>query len=153
MTLANNHGGPRTPRNPAPVSGPGKMSRRTDGQVQAPMTGMAYGENSDFNDMQSSAPMKASAPMAMSPQGAMPQGPQGTALFSPTARPDEPVTAGSAVGPGDSPQPQAPARELFQADARALAPFLPSLMRSADSMDAPEGFVRFVRSLRNMQGA
>lgn len=150
--MAESHGGPRTPRNPAPVSGPGKMSRRTDGQVQVPMTGMAYGENSDFNDMQSSAPMKASAPMARPSQGAMPRGPQGTPLFSPTGRPDEPVTAGASVGPGDTPRPPAPPGQAFQTDARALAPFLPSLLRSADQADAPEGFVRFVRALRNMQG-
>ena len=41
------HGGYRTPSNPAPVSGPGSLSQRTDGgprQVQAEMSGMPYGE-------------------------------------------------------------------------------------------------------------
>ena len=61
--MAGNHGGKRTPRNPAPVSGPGQLSRRTDGQTTTEMTGMGYGENADFNDIQSSAPLSA-APTA-----------------------------------------------------------------------------------------
>ena len=43
--MAEQHGGKRTPRNPAPVSGPGRLSRRTDGgpaQVNAQMTGRRY---------------------------------------------------------------------------------------------------------------
>ena len=58
--MAEQHGGKRTPRNPAPVSGPGKLSRRTDGgpaQVNAQMTGMAYGENKDFMEIQEGANM------------------------------------------------------------------------------------------------
>jgi hypothetical protein len=37
--MANGHGGPRTPANPAPVSGPGALSKRTDGaqpKMQSP---------------------------------------------------------------------------------------------------------------------
>jgi hypothetical protein len=41
---------------------------------------------------------------------------------------------------------------LFRADARALAQHLPGLMRQADRADAPEGFRRFVRALRDVQG-
>lgn len=106
--MANNHGGPRTPNNPAPVSGPGAMSRRTDGgpqQVQAQMTGMPYGENADFMDIQSAAPM-AAAPAAQRARREVTGGsakPVGvTPLFAPTSRPNEPVTAGAPFGPGDS---------------------------------------------------
>ena len=107
--MAEQHGGKRTPRNPAPVSGPGKLSRRTDGgpaQVNAQMTGMAYGENKDFMQIQEGAAMAATpkskgamkAPQGL-PMGAM--GGSGSApLFSETQRPDEPVTAGVNFGPG-----------------------------------------------------
>lgn len=109
--MANGHGGKRRPRKPAPVSGPGRMSRRTDGgpqQTQAQMTGMGYGENQDFMDIQSSAPMAATpsvpaprmrrAPQEMSVTQGMPSAP--AELFAPTQRPDEPVTAGAPVGMG-----------------------------------------------------
>ncbi len=107
--MAEQHGGKRTPRNPAPVSGPGKLSRRTDGgpqQVNADMTGMDYGDNQDFNDMQASAPMAASKPQLPKDTaparggGSMPAPTGG--LFSPSQRPTEPVTAGASFGPGAS---------------------------------------------------
>ena len=107
--MANGQGGMRTPRNPAPVSGPGRLSRRTDGgpqQTQATMTGMPYGENAEFNTMQGAAPMSAAgqttarAPRPKAGRGGG-QGP--VPLFSPTQRPDEPVTAGAPFGPGDGP--------------------------------------------------
>jgi len=109
MVMAERHGGKRTPRNPAPVSGPGKLSRRTDGgpaQVNAQMTGMAYGENKDFMEIQEGAAMAATPQpkrTAKAPQSA-PAGPMGgggaTSLFSNTQRPDEPITAGAPFGPG-----------------------------------------------------
>ena len=158
VKMADGHGGKRVPGNPAPVSGPGRLSRRTDGgpsQTTTPMTGLGYGENADFNDVQSSAPLAAS-PNA--PKGAVNSQTQAapmeaTPLFAPTQRPAEPVTAGASFGPGDTPPQPTSSTELFSQDAAALAPFLPSLMKSASADDAPAGFVRFVRYLRNMQGA
>lgn len=109
--MAEQHGGKRTPRNPAPVSGPGRMSRRTDGgpqQTTVPMTGMGYGENADFNEMQSGAPLAAAPTVSttrtrnMSPTG---QRAAATPLFAPTQRPDEPITAGMPFGPGPGPTP------------------------------------------------
>ena len=115
--MAGEWGGKRTPSNPAPVSGPGQLSQRTDGgpqQVQADMSGMPYGENAEFNTMQSMAPMSAS-PSARSPRASARQaksmggGMSATPLFAPTQRPDEPVTAGAPFGPGDGPVVQQPA--------------------------------------------
>lgn len=109
--MAEQWGGKRTPRNPAPVSGPGQLSQRTDGgpqQVQADMSGMPYGENQEFATLQSSAPMSAS-PSAASPrarQRQAAQAPSPVPLFAPTQRPDEPVTAGAPFGPGDMGEPQ-----------------------------------------------
>lgn len=152
--MAEQHGGKRTPRQPAPVSGPGAMSRRTDGgpqQVNAQMTGMGYGENADFMDIQSSAPM-AAAPGSRRGSGkaTRPQM-QATPLFANTQRPDEPVTAGAPVGPGEGPMRPPGAREQANADARMLSKYLPDLMRIAESPETPDGFKRFVRYLRNAQ--
>ena len=105
MTLP--RGGYQKPRKPAPVSNPGSMSRRTDGgpaQVVEKMTGLPYGENADFNEMQSSAPLAATPGAASNPLPTRPGGPAPTALFSPSQRPDEPVTAGAPFGPGPGEQ-------------------------------------------------
>lgn len=156
MTKMPEHGGKRTPRNPAPVSGPGRMSRRTDGgpqQVQAEMTGMPYGENSDFMELQSSAPM-AAAPASRQQSkrgGGAAQQVRANPLFAPTQRPDEPVTAGAPFGPGDGPPPMPNSRQQAQGDARMLAKYLPDLMKIAEATDTPDGFKRFVRYVRNLQ--
>lgn len=124
------HGGMRQPRNPAPVPMPGALSRRTDGgpaQTTTPMTGMAYGENADYNDIQSSAPLAAapSVPNARtrksSPTGS---GAAATPLFAPTGRPEEPVTAGAPFGPGDGPgQPLARTRTSLASTLELMLPY------------------------------
>ena len=105
--MPNGHGGPRKPRKPAPVSGPGRLSRRTDGgpsQSTVPMQGMGYGENADFNDMQSSAPLAATGSTVSNKRtSTVANPPAAIPLFSPTQYPDEPVTAGAPFGPGPGP--------------------------------------------------
>lgn len=157
--MAEQWGGKRTPGRPAPVSGPGQLSQRTDGgpqQVQARMSGMPYGENAEFNTMQAAAPMAAS-PSAASPRAmerkASQSGRQATPLFAPTQRPDEPVTAGAPFGPGEGPAMNPGVNQLAARDAQALGRYLPSMMAMAEDPNTPEGFKRFVRHLRNMQGA
>jgi hypothetical protein len=160
--MAEGYGGKRTPRNPAPVSGPGQLSRRTDGgpaQVNAQMTGMAYGENKDFMEIQDGAAMAASPKSrgaAKVPQGS-PAGPMigggSNPLFSDTMRPDEPVTAGANFGPGASGAPQLNSTQMATADAEAISKYLPDLMKMAEEENTPAAFKRFVRHLRNTQGA
>lgn len=95
-------GGYRKPANPAPVSGPGKLSRRTDGaQPKMNMTGGKYGEATQLNELQSGAPM-AQAPSGAEMQANAPSMPAITPLFDPTQRPEEPITAGMPFGPGDN---------------------------------------------------
>lgn len=157
--MAGPNGGYRKPTNPAPVSGPGQLSQRTDGgpqQVQANMSGMPYGENAEFNTMQSMAPMSAS-PSARSPRASARQAKQGggmsaTPLFAPTQRPDEPITDGAPFGPGAGRSMNPGMDNINRSDARSLGKYLPSMMAMAQDADAPEGFKRFVRHLRNMQG-
>ncbi len=108
--MVDRRGGYRRPENPAPVSGPGRMSRRTDGgpqQTTQPMTGMGYGENQEFNAIQGGAPLAATPPASnararnMSPAGS--SGVAAVPLMSPTGFPEEPITAGADFGPGDGP--------------------------------------------------
>lgn len=110
VTVAEQHGGMRRPSAPAPVSGPGALSQRTDGGPAKPayVNGLPYGEGQDFYDLQTSAPLGASN--AASPRmtrGANSQGGASspTPLLAPTARPDEPLTAGAPFGPGAGPAP------------------------------------------------
>lgn len=104
--MANGHGGDRVPSNPAPVSGPGAMSQRTDGQAARYMAGGQYGEGQEMMDLQTSAPMSKTAtpvrPRGRSQQAAPAGGQEAsvTPLFAPTQRPDEPITAGAPFGPG-----------------------------------------------------
>ena len=87
-------GGYRKPSNPAPISGPGALSQRTDGGATQPatyMAGLPYGQGQQNYDNQVAAPM-AGNPI---PQMEMP-----TPLMAPTSRPNEPITSGVDVGDG-----------------------------------------------------
>lgn len=92
-------GGYRKPGNPAPVSGPGALSRRTDGRVAE---GFAYGMNKQINEQ------AAAAPLAKGPSfnaGSARMGEQKslspiTPLTAPTMNPDESVMAGINMGGG-----------------------------------------------------
>jgi hypothetical protein len=117
------------------------------------MTGMPYGENAEFNTMQSQAPLSASGQAAARGSRQAKAQPMPAPLFSPTQRPDEPVTAGAPFGPGEGPPLNPTMNGLSQNDAKMLGKYLPEMMVMADSPDVPDGFKRFVRHLRNMQGA
>ena len=160
--MANGQGGMRRPNNPAPVSGPGALSRRTDGgpqQQTSKMTGLGYGENADYNEMQQSAPMSASGSAksaAVRGREARTAGKQAAGakpLFSPTDRPEEPVTAGAPFGAGDGRPVNPGSKNIAQQDAMTLGKYLPEMMTMANDPNTPDGFKRFVRHLRNMQGA
>lgn len=108
--MANGHGGYRKPAHPAPVSGPGKYARRTDGgpaQVLSAAPNQPYGEATQQLNAQRLAPMAGAAPMphpATLPSGgeAPPSLPPftGTPLDAPSQRPTEPITAGVDIGAG-----------------------------------------------------
>ena len=99
-------GGYRKPKNPAPVSGPGAMSQRTDGGPADPQPMRHvptddYGGATEMQDVQQAAPM----------QGAT----QPIPLDAPTLNPEEPITAGAPFGPGPMP-PSAPDHAPQQPD-------------------------------------
>lgn len=94
-------GGYQKPSNPAAVSGPGALSRRTDGgpqAIQAIPAGGKYGERKAMQEIQSSAPMAGNPIPTPKPQIPVP------GLFDQTQNPAEPVTSGSIAGPGPGPE-------------------------------------------------
>lgn len=126
--MAEQQGGYRRPSSPAPVSGPGALSRRTDGQGARYMAGGEYGEGQEMMDLQTSAPMsKAPAPPRPSrSRGAgqiVEEGMRPTPLFAPTERPDEPITAGAPFGPGPGPSTSGPAPSSFASTLAKLLPY------------------------------
>lgn len=96
------------PSKPAAVSGPGPLSRRTDGgpaQAMMDLPDARYGENSQFQSLQQGASLSASptpAGMGTDPNSLPPNPAAGSVIpFSaPTNRPDEPVTNGASLGAG-----------------------------------------------------
>lgn len=138
-------GGYRPPANPAPVSGPGALSQRTDVQAPMPMTGGPYGEAQEMQQIQSGAPMMAEpdAPSAPAPTG----------LFAPPEDPNEPVTAGMPFGDG-------PGQEVLMGDLgrqkreiEGLQKYIPMMERMAGRMDAPDAFRALVKFIRANQSA
>ena len=93
------------PMNPlAGAAGPGPFSTRTDNLT---FKSDAYGQGVE------NAAIKAGAPLAKTPDvnptsrsdmGMAPSQQPVTPLFAPSQRPDEPITAGIAMGPGAGPE-------------------------------------------------
>jgi hypothetical protein len=113
------HGGYRKPTNPAPVSGPGAHSKRTDGKPGEPAhqsisaaPDQAYGDMTAQQNAQRTAPMAGATPLP--PAAPVPSGQGGGAaqapaysgggFADPSTRPDEPVTHGADAGPGAGPE-------------------------------------------------
>lgn len=133
-------------KNQAPVSGPGPFSARTDrgsGQPIRRMPNAGYGENKDFEQIQQGAAMAAA-----------PQGPSIVPLSAPTQRPNEPVTAGAALGPGPGREAlgiPSPADERLQ-DFDKLAQYLPLMEMYANTPMSSGTMKTFVRFLRSQTG-
>jgi hypothetical protein len=152
--MANGHGGARVPSNPAVVSGPGQLSRRTDGQTQARFTGGPYGEASEMAAIQGGAPMAAAAPAGGGSGG----GPDLASLLAgltplgaESADPNEPVTAGALLGDGPGPDALGlPMDDVSEraADAKAIpAGQLQAMILASQRPDATPSFRRYVRQL------
>lgn len=141
-------GGYRPPAAPAPVSGPGKLSQRTDRQPIAALPDAAYGEQKTFREDQAGAPM-AAAGGASGPPVTPADLSQVVPMGAPTSRPGEPVTAGAAGGPG----PGMEALGLSDDDdpgIRHLRDSLPALELMANQPNAGRALRQFVRRVRAM---
>ena len=141
-------GGPRTPANPAPVSGPGAMSARTDGGPSQPnmqLPDAAYGEQADFQDIQSGAPMAADP--TMDPRMAPPSVPPPPGLLGPTDRPNEPLTQGAPMGEGNNSL--MGQTDMFNDDMVMMQKYLPAMRSMAQGEGVPRSFQAFVRYLES----
>jgi hypothetical protein len=137
------HGGYREPANPAPVSGPGAHSRRTDGQPTMDLPDAQYGENAAFREAQSGAKIDNAGVQQAARQGAQASV---TPLGAPTGMPDVPVTAGADLGPGESSQALGGMPPVKQ-DSQHLAKYLPALIDMAEQDDTPPGMKTWVRNI------
>lgn len=146
-------GGPRTPANPAPVSGPGALSARTDGfpgQANMQLPDAAYGEQADFQDIQSGAPMAADPTMGGDPMGMMPSAPPPPGLRDPSLRPNEPLTEGVPVGPGTNSLQGV--QNVMQEDMQTMTKYLPAMRHMAQQEGTPRSFQLFVKYMESYSG-
>lgn len=149
------------PQNPAGVSGPGALSKRTDGgpaQALKDLPDAKYGENSQFQSLQQGASLSASP----SPQGqaqpfdanALPPNPaasQVVPLSAPSGRPGEPVTSGAAMGAGPGTeaiagQPQQAAQQDIGKLSQSL-PFFEMLANMPDANPSTRMLVNMVKGM------
>lgn len=150
--MANDHGGYRRPSNPAPVSGPGALSKRTDGrQPVRDLPNAKYGEGQAYQQAEQAAPMAETPGGNAAPPQGLPSGPDLSGLVpldAPSQNPDEDVLAGAApplpesAGPGGARIPMTPER------AARLRSYLPVLVMLASQPDADPNTRQFVRKLR-----
>lgn len=82
----------------AGASGPGKFSKRTD------LPSAYYGEGVETAAIKSGAPLATTPSATASSAPSVPAPAPVTPLFAPSQRPDEPITAGVAVGAGPGPE-------------------------------------------------
>lgn len=143
-------GGYRQPGSPAPVSGPGALSKRTDGgpgqPVRAP-SGGAYGDRQNLEQLQQAAPLSASpgGDVGAPAPADVTEGLIG--LGEPTQLPDEPVTAGAALGEGPGLEalglPNQPGEDM-----KRLVAYLPVLEHMANQPGASKAARNLVRQIK-----
>jgi hypothetical protein len=132
----------------AGVSGPGKFSKRTDG--------LSF-ESTEYGSGVENAANKAGAPMAKTPDvrgarasdvRAAAQAPV-TPLYAPTERPEEPITAGIAMGAGPGPEVLGiNINQDTEADRARLISYLPALEAAAADPNSSQAFRNYVRMVR-----
>lgn len=128
-------GGYQEPSNPAPVSGPGRLSRRTDGKQPArKLANPDYGEQGEFQAIQQAAPMSEAARPNLTP------------LDAPTQHPDVPVTDGAELGPGGGPESLVNAA-VYEEELVRTYSYLPVLKNLASRPNATTAFRQLVREL------
>lgn len=152
MPGAAGSGGYRKPSQPAPVSGPGAGSKRTDGgpaQKLRDLPDAQYGEAATFRSLQDKAPL-AQTPSTAAPRATRGGGAgSGPSLDAPSARPSEPITKGLGLG-GAGMDGLGKAQEAGDLD--RLRRYLPALTEMANRPDATPSFVNYVRLLRSKVG-
>ena len=134
----------------AGVSGPGKFSKRTDGLS---FQSTEYGSGVENTANKAGAPLAKTPdvrPTSRSEMGMAPSQTRAvTPLFAPSERPDEPVTAGIAMGEGPGPEVLGINNNLdTQEDKDRMLSYLPALEVVAASPNSSQAFRNYVRQLR-----
>ncbi len=151
------NGGYRQPANPAPVSGPGALSKRTDGgpgarQAASKLTDAKYGEQKQFQEIQSGAPMeKGGAPVGTLGEAPVPTPPPPT-LDAPSMRPGEVVTSGADAGGGVGSDALGllDYGQLAANDLSYVLKYLPDLQFAVDmNPETPTSTLAYIRFLRS----
>jgi hypothetical protein len=146
--MAGEHGGYRRPAKPAPASGPGALSRRTDGApAKMPLPDAQYGEGADFQEVQSGASLGGAPPGSSLPAAPGPNPASVVSIGAPSAQPDTPVTDGAEFGAGSGVEALGLPENLDRMDAQDLRKYLPVLLKIAERSDTPPGTKYFVRRL------
>jgi hypothetical protein len=148
-------GGYQAPNNPAPVSGPGALSQRTDQPIRQ-LGNAKYGEQKNFQQIQQGAPMAGGPgiPTGPSPSAFASAAGGGAAsavtpFSAPTQRSGEPVTSGADRGPGPGSDSLSLTPSTNKQDFTALRPALPMLQFLANLPGAHPGSQQFVRFLQS----
>lgn len=154
--MANGHGGARTPSSPAPVSGPGALSKRTDGGPGQPVrvpTGGQYGDATQLRQAQQGAPMAQSPGGDQSSPGLLAglSIPTGPAFGAPSMQPDTPVTDGAASGPGAGPEALGIPVQQDQ-DMQFLKSYLAALEGVANTLGGSHDLRNMVRTIKSQAG-
>lgn len=154
--MAQGRGGYQQPSSPAPVSGPGALSKRTDGPkgggqgqpIRVP-TGGTYGQAQDLQQLQQSAPLAESGGGDAGLLAGMDL-PQGPGFGEPTQQPDTPVTAGADLGAGPGSDALG-ITDQQDADLKDLLGYLPVFEHMASQPGSSKGARNLVRSLKALQ--
>lgn len=146
-------GGYRQPGSPAPVSGPGALSKRTDGgpgkqPVRAP-SGGAYGDRQALEQMQQAAPLSASPGGDVGAPAPADVGADVVGFDQPTQMPDTPITAGAALGDGPGPEALGLPNQADE-DMRRLIAYLPVFEHMASQPGSSTSARNLVRQLKGM---
>ncbi len=150
---------PTAPQNnPMNVNGRGGNGQ-SGTQAARYVSGLPYGEGQALMATQEAAPLAAAPSIE---QSSMPSGLASAAasqpvigLNEPSARPDEPVTAGAGMGAGPGmealgPSPDQTFNKQLQADNQRLVQYLPSLEQMANDPSASNTFRNFIQYLKSI---
>lgn len=149
-------GGDRQPSNPAPVSGPGALSRRTDGGPGDAKQPIRVPTGGDYGDATQLQKLQQSAPLAASPGGNIDLsallgggGDEVTPLNAPTQQPGTPVTDGAALGAGAGLEALGLSGQK-DSDMQRLLQYLPVFEHMAEQPNSSRSARNLVRQLKGM---
>jgi hypothetical protein len=150
---------PTAPQNnPMKVNGRGGNGQ-SGTQAAKYVSGLPYGEGQELMNIQQSAPLAAAPSIE---QSGMPSGLASAAASQPiiglnekSYRPNEPVTAGAALGAGPGMEALGPSmaesfNKQLQADNQRLVQYLPSLEQMSNDPSVSNTFRNFVQYLKSI---